>query len=350
MLTVGATNGIISAPTRMQNQRKIFLIANTLGPILSYSISIPLLLKGYYVVALPLAALVSNAIIELMFGYLNRGWFSFKYFDKKLLKPLLVIALPLFPNFLVYWLFNSCDKLMITNMIGIGASGIYSVGSKLGNCSQLIYTAFAGGWQYFAFSTMKEDNQVKSNSVIFEYLGIISFVATAFVTVLSSLIFKILFTEQYYEGFVVAPYLFLAPLLLMLFQVACNQFIVVKKTWPNTLILSCGAIFNVVLNFALIPVLGIEGASIATLMGYIVADIVCAIVLIKMKLMVLEKKFIVSALLMALFLIVWRISILENTILGLIVAICFSIAWLFLYRTDINKFIVMIRNRAKESE
>ena len=347
---VGATNGIISAPTRMQNQRKIFLIANTLGPIVSYSISIPLLLKGYYVVALPLAALVSNAIIELMFGCLNRGWFSFKYFDKKLLKPLLVIALPLFPNFLVYWLFNSCDKLMITNMIGIGASGIYSVGSKLGNCSQLIYTAFAGGWQYFAFSTMKEDNQVKSNSVIFEYLGIISFVATAFVTVLSSLIFKILFTEQYYEGFVVAPYLFLAPLLLMLFQVACNQFIVVKKTWPNTLILSCGAIFNVVLNFALIPVLGIEGASIATLMGYIVADIVCAIVLIKMKLMVLDKKFIVSALLMALFLIVWRISILENTILGLIVAICFSIAWLFLYRTDINKFIVMIRNRAKESE
>jgi len=30
----------------------------------------------------------------------------------------------------------------------------------------LIYTAFAGGWQYFAFSTMKEDDQVQSNSNI----------------------------------------------------------------------------------------------------------------------------------------------------------------------------------------
>lgn len=169
-------------------------------------------------------------------------------------------------------------------------------------------------------------------------------------TVLSSLIFKILFTEQYYVGFVVAPYLFLAPLLLMLFQEACNQFIVAKKTWPNILILSCGAIFNVVLNFALIPVLGIEGASIATLMGHIVADIVFAIVLIKMKLMVVEKKFIVSVLLMALFLIVWRIFILENIILGLIMVTCFTVAWLFLYRAEIISFVEMIRNRGKENE
>lgn len=39
---VGATNSIISAPTRMQNQRKIFLITNTLSPVISYGISIPM--------------------------------------------------------------------------------------------------------------------------------------------------------------------------------------------------------------------------------------------------------------------------------------------------------------------
>ena len=161
---VGATNSIISAPTRMQNKRKVFLITNTISPILSYSISIPLLLRGYYTIALPLAAVISGLTMEISFAVLNHKWFSIKKFDKKVLKQLLIIAIPLLPNFLIYWIFNSCDKLMITNMIGIGASGIYSVGSKLGHCSQLIYTAFAGGWQYFAFSTMKEENQVKSNS------------------------------------------------------------------------------------------------------------------------------------------------------------------------------------------
>lgn len=120
--------------------------------------------------------MISGVTMEVAFGIMNREWFDPRRFDFKLLKELLAIAIPLLPNFLIYWVFNSCDKVMITNMIGIGAAGIYSVGSKLGYASQLIYTAFAGGWQYFAFSTMKDDDQIESTSNIFEYLGILSFV------------------------------------------------------------------------------------------------------------------------------------------------------------------------------
>lgn len=340
---VGATNSIISAPTRMQNKRKIFLVTNTVSPILSYAISIPMILGGYYTIALPLAAVVSGATMELAFWIMNKEWFNLRRFDINLLKPLLAIAIPLFPNFLIYWVFNSCDKVMITNMIGIGAAGIYSVGSKLGHASQLIYTAFAGGWQYFAFSTMKEDNQVKSNSMIFEYLGIISFIATAFVCALSYPMFKVLFTEQYLSGYIVAPYLFLAPLLQMLFQVACNQFIVVKKTWPNMFILSVGAIANIAINFFLIPVLGIEGASLATLMGYAISDVICVIVLCKMKLMVVEKKFVFAVFGITLFFVIWRLFIPRNAVLGLGLALLFCLYCILLYKNDVNKLMKMVR-------
>ena len=340
---VGATNSIISAPTRMQNKRKVFLITNTVSPLISYGISIPMLLAGYYTVALPLAAVISGVTMELTFAVLNHSWFDPRKFDFSLLKQLLVIAIPLLPNFLIYWVFNSCDKVMITNMIGIGAAGIYSVGSKLGHASQLIYTAFAGGWQFFAFSTMKEDNQVKSNSMIFEYLGIISFAATAFICALSYPIFQILFTEQYLSGCIVAPYLFLAPLLQMLFQVAANQFLVVKKTWPNLFILSVGAIANIAINYFLIPVLGIEGASLATLMGYAISDVICVIVLCKMKLMVVEKKFIFATLGMAVFFVMWRILIPSNAIFGLVLALVFCLYCMFLYRVDINRLVKMVR-------
>lgn len=340
---VGATNSIISAPTRMQNKRKIFLITNTLSPLISYVIAIPMLLAGYYTIALPLAAVISGVTIELTFAVLNHSWFDPRKFEFTLLRQLLVIAIPLLPNFLIYWIFNSCDKVMITNIIGIGAAGIYSVGSKLGHASQLIYTAFAGGWQYFAFSTMKEDNQVKSNSMIFEYLGIISFVATAFVCALSYPIFKVLFTKQYLSGYIVAPYLFLAPLLQMLFQVAANQFLVVKKTWPNMFILSIGAVANIGINCFLIPILGIEGASLATLMGYAISDVICVIVLCKMKLMVVEKKFILAALGIALFFVLWRLFIPNNTVLGLGLALIFCTYCVFLYRNDVIELIRMIR-------
>jgi O-antigen/teichoic acid export membrane protein len=102
---VGATNSIISAPTRMQNKRTVFLIANTISPLLSYGISIPLLLGGHYIIALPLAGIISGVTMEATFYLLNRSWFSFRDFDFKLLKPMLLIAIPLLPNFLIYWVY-----------------------------------------------------------------------------------------------------------------------------------------------------------------------------------------------------------------------------------------------------
>ena len=123
---VSTTNSLVSAPTRMQNRRKIFVIMNALGPLLSYSVAIPLLLSGHYIIALPLAALISGAFGETVFWILNRSWFSIKMIKKQYLRPLLKIAVPLFPIFIVYWVFNSSDRLMITQLLGTSETGLYS--------------------------------------------------------------------------------------------------------------------------------------------------------------------------------------------------------------------------------
>ncbi len=345
---VSATNQIIAAPTRMQNKRKVFLITNTISPLLSYGISIPLLIKGYYIIALPLAGVVSGITMEVSFYIMNHKWFQIKRFDVKLLRQLLRIAVPLFPNFLIYWIFNSSDRVMITNLIDVGAEGVYSVGSKLGHASQLIYTAFAGGWQYFAFSTMKEDNQVESNSKVFEYLGIISFIATSFICAFSRLIFELLFIGEYRDGFIIAPYLFLAPLLQMLFQVACNQFLVIKKTWPNMFILLGGAVLNVILNIFLIPIIGIEGAAIATLMGYVVSDLVAVSVLCRMGLMKISNRMVAVSLYMVVYFIIWRLFISESTLLGLLLAMTFVAMGYWLYKKELVTLSIALRKRKRE--
>lgn len=342
---VGATNSIVSAPTRMENKRRIFLITNTISPIISYSISIPLLLKGFYVIALPLAGIIAGTSMEITFLILNHKWFDFHRFDKKVLKDLLIIAIPLLPNFLIYWVFNSCDKLMITNLIGLGAAGIYSVGSKLGHASQLIYTAFAGGWQFFAFSTMKEKDQVKTNSLVFEYLGAVSFFSVSLICAFSYLLFKILFRADYYSGYIVAPYLFFAPLLQMLFQIAGNQFLVIKKTWPNLFILSSGAVLNIMLNFLLIPRIGIEGAAIATLMGYVLSVIICIAVLSRMHLFVITRRLILCVLMLVAFFSVWRLFLSERFWLSFALSIILGFAYVLLYRQELSTIFGAARNK-----
>jgi len=345
---VTATNSIISAPTRMENKRKVFLIVNTISPLLSYSIAIPLLLNGHYLIALPLASAISGIMIELVFAFMNHKWFSIKKIDKKMLKQLLMIAIPLFPNFLIYWVYNSFDKVMITNILGIGESGIYAVGAKIGTISQLIYLAFAGGWQYFSFSTMKEKNQVKSNSLIYEYLGIISYIATILMCSFSYLIFKILFEEEYLRAYIVAPYLFMAPLLQMLFQVACNQFLIIKKTWPNLFILIIGAIVNVILNCILIPLMGIEGAAIATLIGYAISNIVVIIVLKRMKLMIVSKRMLISAIMTFIYIALWRVLLKDNIVINLLVVIAIVITYIALYKNEILTLFNNIRRKKEK--
>lgn len=344
---VTATNNIISAPTRMQNKRKTYLIVNTISPILSYSIAIPLLLRAHYLIALPLASAISGIIIEIAFTCMNHKWFNIKKFDKKMLKQLLMIAIPLFPNFLIYWVYNSFDKVMITNMLGIGESGIYAVGAKIGSVSQLIYLAFAGGWQYFSFATMKEENQVKSNSLIYEYLGIISYIATILMCSFSYVIFKILFEVEYLRAYIVAPYLFMAPLLQMLFQVACNQFLVIKKTWPNLFILIIGAVLNIILNYVLIPTLGIEGAAIATLLGYIVSNIIVVIVLRKMKLMIVSKRMIVSAIMAFMYIVLWRIWLKDNVLINVLVIMGIIVLYILFYKNEILTLFNKLKERVK---
>ncbi|OUN94008.1 lipopolysaccharide biosynthesis protein [Blautia sp. An46] len=338
-ILIGATNSIVSAPTRMRNQRKVFLVTNTLSPIISYAISIPLLVKGMYVIALPLAAVVSALTIEIIFAILNHSWFSIKRVNFSYLRPLLAIAIPLFPNFLVYWVFNSCDRLMISQMLGMDYNGIYAIGGKVGQVSQLIYTAFAGGWQFFAFSTMKDKDQVDMTSHIFEYLAAIAFGAGILMAACSKTIFRILFTGDYVQGYTVAPYLFLAPLMLMLFQVIVNQFIVIKKTWYNLLALVIGALVNVVLNYILIPLIGIEGAAIGTLVGYIVSIVITATILIRMGLLRISYKFYVLSFSLLAYFLLWRFAMRDLLLIPLAIAIFILVEYCFLFRKDIKQLI-----------
>ena len=342
-------NPIISAPTRMQNKRGIFLITNTLSPIVSYAIAIVMLKAGFYTLALPLASVIALIINIVIFVFLNKSWFKPFVIKKQYLKDLLKIGLPLLPNFLIYWVFNSCDKLMITNFIDVEANGVYAVGSKLGHMSQLIYTAFGGGWLYFAYSTMHDDDQVTTNSKIFEYLGVISFACSIVVFALSKPLYQLMFEPEYVPGYIVAPYLFLAPLLQMLFQVACNQFMVKKKSWPNMVILLFGAGLNVALNAILIPIIGIEGAAVATLLGYVASVIIAVIILTKIKLMKLSFKFLGCTALTLIYILLWRFLSQEKIVIGIVLGVVVIVGLLMIYRKDILLLLQGLKKKKTET-
>lgn len=294
---LSAINGIVAAPTRMRNQRRIYLIRGITFPVLGFLITIVSIRLGYTYEALIYGTIGMSLISVMSFYYLNRRDFSIKIFDKKIAKELLKIGLPLVPTFLIYWIFSSMDRIMINRLLGASELGIYTVGSKVSSVSQLIYSAFAGGWSYFSFSTMKDEKQVETNSKVFEYLGIISIFIYICSQPFISPVFNFFLKGEYVRGEEVFAFLFLSPLILMLYQTVGNQVIVIKKSYLVTLALLLGAILNILLNFIFIKSHGIKGAAFSTLNSYIVSVIIMCLICYRYKLFIISKRFLLVSIL-----------------------------------------------------
>jgi len=332
---LSSVHSILSAPTRMQNRRKVYVLLSIIMPVFSYGVSIPLIVFIDPLLGLVMGGFFSSLLSLAIFWSLNKGWFKPELFDRKLGLEMLKIGLPLMPTFLIYWVYSSMDRIMISHFLGTTENGIYAVGAKISQISQFFYTAFAGGWQYFAFSTMKDQDQVDLNSRVFEYLGVLSFFGTIGLIPFIPSIFQLLFKGRYIEGYTVAPYLFLSPLLLMLFQVAGNQLLVIKKSFWVTLSLLLGAMVNLILNYGLIPVFGIRGAAVATLMGYTCSVAAIAALTVKWRLLGLKKRFFAVAFLVFGSLVLASFPKSQGISIVSILYTMASLAWtLFLYRYE----------------
>jgi len=320
----------------MLNKRRIYVISGLLQSLGYYLFAILLIKLGFSYYGLIYANIFTTVALFVFFWFQNKSFFLNGKYDKTIAKELFKIGLPLVPGFLIYWIYNSTDRIMITNMLGTSQLGIYSIGARVAQVSQLIYSAFAGGWQYFAFSTMKDEDQVDLVSRVFEYLGIISFVAFLAIAPFNNLIFSLLFKGDYVKGSTVFPYLFLSPLLLMLFQTAANQFLVIKKSYLATISLAVGAGINVLLNYLLIPRLEIVGASISTLIGYMISVVMVAIINQKMGLLNVKFRFVLSSLLVALDFVIMQLQ-LGNMYLVNFFMIIFIV---FMYKKDLKDILL----------
>ncbi|WP_307755702.1 oligosaccharide flippase family protein [uncultured Cloacibacillus sp.] len=333
---LSANRAIISAPTRMKNQRKVYIFSGISYSAIYYAFAILFIKLGMSYNGLIYGNLIASLYMFIFFFYLNHRDFKLGLFSSIIAKELLKIGVPLVPCFVIYWAFNSMDKIMISHMLGLKEVGIYSIGAKVASVSTFIYAAFAGGWQYFAFSTMKDKDQVELTSKIFEYLGILSFGAYEIAILLNHFVFYLFFSGEYIQGSIVFPYLFLSPLILMLFQTAGNQLLVIKKSIISTLCLTLGLFLNLLLNYLIIPIYGVKGAALATLSGYCISALSLSLIIQKLKLLHIRFKFIILALIILIHTFIFfykKNSMLLNSLFIFI----FLAIFIFSYRKEISK-------------
>ena len=192
-------------------------------------------------------------------------------------RKMMIYSLPLVPAALFWWITSVSDRYMITWFLGSGANGIYTVASKIPAIITLISGMFLEAWQ---FSAVRESRGSRRSYISF-YTNIwsmfltVMFTGGSIIIAFSPAAIRLLAASEYYSAAEYLPILTAAAILSSLVSFMGSVYIVTKRSSLSFLTTAAGAVFNIILNFLLIPThLGIYGAAVATLCSYLLSFLI----------------------------------------------------------------------------
>lgn len=178
-------------------------------------------------------------------------------------------------------IFAQTDKVMLKLMMGDEFVGYYSAAVACAGMTSFVFAAIIDSMRPAVFQNKQESNEKYQHSMTLLYSIIIYFALLQSVgmTVFARLIVKILYGAQY------APTV--GALQLIVWYTTFSYMGSVRNVWILAegkqkylwIINISGALINVVLNFILIPVWGINGAAVASLSTQIFANFILGFII-----------------------------------------------------------------------
>lgn len=193
-----------------------------------------------------------------------------------LLRRLIKFGLPYLPAGLGSMIIQGIDRPILTNLTDLHTVGIYNANYKLGIFMMLFVNMFQYAWQPFFLQQAEEKDAKKVFSKVLTYFTVAAGIILVLVSLFIDDIVKInffgitLIGSAYWSGLVIVPIILFGYLFYGSYVVFTAGIYIKEKSMYVPLITGIGALVNVVVNFLLIPPLGIIGAALATLASYIV--------------------------------------------------------------------------------
>ena len=225
------------------------------------------------------AFLIENAIgavgLVLMYKVTSGslGLKKFK-FDLTYAKSLIKDGWPLLFSGFVIVIYLKVDQIMIKHMLDSASVGHYAVAVKISKVWFFLGTAICASL-FPAIINAKKKNQKMYYArlqKLYDFLAILGFAIAIVMTIFSSKIILILFGEAYQPAIGVLI-IHIWAVVFVYMGVSSSKWLVAENlqriTLNRTLL---GAGVNLVLNFVLIPIMGIKGAALATLISQAVAS------------------------------------------------------------------------------
>ncbi len=178
---------------------------------------------------------------------------------------------------LMVTVFAQTDRIMLKLMVGEEATGLYSAAVSCAGLTSFIFSAIIDSLRPVILQNYKDNDCSRyENSVVQLYSIVIylAFFQSIFVAIFSSPIIGIMYGSNY-SGSVVALRIVVWYTMFTYFGGAKDVWMLAERkqkylVWLNL----SGAVANIILNFFLIPISGIAGAAIASLITQLFTNII----------------------------------------------------------------------------
>lgn len=206
--------------------------------------------------------LLTGIVVVTLLFWKGKILYSNKYW-----KFCLPLCIPIVFHNISNLILNQSDRVMIQQMIGNSEAGIYSLAYSFGSVLSSVWNALNNSWVpfYYEYTRKKEIKDMKVHAAY--YLELFTVLASGFVLVFKE-VFCLFAGKDFWNG---GPLIFTFSLgfyFMFLYSFPVNYEFFHKKTS----IIACGtclsAICNIILNYYLIRIWGINGAAIATSISY----------------------------------------------------------------------------------
>lgn len=228
-----------------------------------------------------LITLLSFSVIGT-FILLKNKWLKFSY-NPSYVKHALGFGVPLIPHSLGGIIMTMTDRIFITAMVGIGATGIYTVGYQIGMIINLLATSFNQAYVPWLYRQLKENNFLKKIRIVkMTYLYFIVILVIAVVLSFIAPWFLSFFVGKEFTGssiFVV--WIALGYAFNGMYFMVVNYMFYAQKTISLAWITFFTAVLNIVLNYFFISKFGAIGAAQATTIVYVIKFILTWILVAK---------------------------------------------------------------------
>lgn len=213
-----------------------------------------------------------SAVFLILVAGLHR-YLDFSYFDKKLFRDMLKYSIPMIPASMFWWITNASDKKFVLYMLGEQEAGLYSFAYKIPNLLMLVSTLFTEAWQLSAVAdagTGRERSRFFSR-VFAGYQSLLTLAASGIILFTKVFVGILDGSEgsSYQGAWRYIPILVIATVYSCYAGYMSSVYMVAKKTTVNLTTTMAGALLNLFLNWQLIPVYGVNGATVATFCSYL---------------------------------------------------------------------------------